>query len=112
MKRTNLILTLSALFVLILTSPGQLLAQDTTGFDLEFVDCPEEFTVDRADSAYFHFQAVPVSNEKLCPEIHYVIVSGPGQIDSLTGWWSFYPFFEDPAPEPFYEVEVAAFFVG
>jgi len=112
MKFSSFILTLVFVCVLALTLPGQIFAQDSTGFDLVFVDCPDELTVDVDDSVYYRIVAMPVTTEKACPPIHYYLVSGPGQIDSLTGWWIFHPRFEEPILQPSYEVEVAAFFTG
>ena len=112
MKRTSLTLTIASLLVLILTLPVPLSAQDTTSLGIQFVDCPDQLTVSPGDSAYYRIQAVPVTTTKACPAIHYYLVSGPGWIDSLTGWWSFYPWMEESPLPPSYEVEVAAFFAG
>ena len=99
MKRTNLILTLASLLVVILTMPGQAIAQDTGSYGIEFVNCPDELTVDQNDSAFYRIVAVPVTTVKACPPIHYYLVSGPGMIDSLSGLWIFHPRFEDPYSE-------------
>jgi len=61
MKHTNLILTLASLCLLILAAPGQSNAQDTTGVDIVFVDCPDELTVDVDDSVYYRIVAMPVT---------------------------------------------------
>jgi hypothetical protein len=106
MFRTCFVISLST-FLLTL-SAGSLFAQDS-GSGIVFTGCPPYVEGSHCDSMFYQVVAVDLSTGKQCPEMKYLLVSGPGTINLKTGLWVFHPE-RDSLPSYYHgEVEIAAY---
>lgn len=93
---------------LLTLSIGSLSAQDS-GSGIVFTGCPPYVEGDHCDSMFYQVVAVDIGTGKQCPEMKYILVSGPGTINQRTGLWVFHP--ERDSLPPYYhnKVEIAAY---
>ncbi len=89
-------------------SAGDISAQDSTSGIL-FTGCPPYVRGFHCDSMFYQVVAIDLSTGKQCPEMKYILVSGPGTINQKTGLWSFHPEKEDLPPRYYDSVEIAAY---
>lgn len=93
---------------LLMLSVGSLSAQDG-GSGIVFTGCPPYVEGNHCDSMFYQVVAVDLGTGKQCPEMKYILVSGPGTINQRTGLWQFHPERDSLISNFYGEVEIAAY---
>jgi len=87
---------------------GSLSAQDSSS-GIVFTGCPPYVDGSHCDSMFYQVVAVDLGTGKQCPEMKYILVSGPGTINQKTGLWEFHPERDSLVSNFYGEVEIAAY---
>ncbi|MCX6833851.1 MAG: T9SS type A sorting domain-containing protein [candidate division Zixibacteria bacterium] len=93
---------------LLLLTVGSLSAQDS-GSSIIFTGCPPYVEGNHCDSMFYQVVAVDLSTGRQCPEMKYILVSGPGTINQRTGLWEFHLERDSQVSNFYGEVEIAAY---
>jgi hypothetical protein len=106
MRRTCLLILICSVYLAL--TAGEIPAQDS-GSGILFTGCPESLLGGHCDSMFYQVVAVDLSTGKQCPEMKYILVDGPGEIDENTGLWQFHQEKEDLPHRWRENVEIAAY---
>jgi hypothetical protein len=106
MRRTCLLILICSVYLSL--TAGEIPAQDS-GSGILFTGCPESLLGGHCDSMFYQVVAVDLSTGKQCPEMKYILVDGPGEIDENTGLWQFHQEKEDLPHRWRENVEIAAY---
>ncbi|UCC45302.1 MAG: T9SS type A sorting domain-containing protein [Candidatus Zixiibacteriota bacterium] len=73
-----------------------------------FTGCPTELRGNHCDSMFFQVSAIDPRSGGPSQNIRYHLIQGPGEIDEKTGLWIYHPELDDPLPNIYIPVEIAA----